>query len=764
GYPVETEANEVTETYEFAALETGETDAVAIAQERAQAFLAEWKPTIGADALFENMNDGDASNDPFVLSVRSEEHYALGHLAGAFNANPWRQVATAENLAHMPTDKQIVSYCYTGHTGQVAATVLGLLGYDVTNLKFGMMGWTDDAGVLATAPFEAAAGFPVESAAGVASGDEFATLADHISAQLAEWKPVITADALFENLNDGDETNDPFVLSVRSREHYELGHVPGAYNIPWRGVADPQSLASLPTDRQIVVYCYTGHTGQVAASILNFLGYDATNLKFGMMGWTDDTEVLATTPFAAAPGYPVEIEANELAETYDPPTLATGEATAVAIAQARAQSFLEEWKPVVGADALFENLNDGDETNDPFVLSVRSGEHYEVGHIAGAYNIPWREVANAENLAYLPTDQQIVDYCYTGHTGQVAATALALLGYDATNLKFGMMGWTDDAEVLATTPFAAAAGYPVETEVNELVGAPGEGDALAELITERLSEWSPVISAEALFENLSDGDEANDPFIVSVRSPEHYDVGHIPGAYNIPWRAIADSDSLAMLPADEPIVVYCYTGHTGQVAATILNFMGYDVTNLKFGMMGWTDDTDVLATTPFAAAAGYPVEAEATELVETYAAPELDVAEREATVIVQARAQALLADWKPTVSADGLYENLTDGDETNDPFILSVRSAEHYALGHIADAYNIPWREVATPGNLAYLPTEQQIVDYCYTGHTGQVAATALGLLGYDVTNLKFGMMGWTDDAEVLATQPFVAAGGYPTE
>ncbi|MGD9002700.1 MAG: rhodanese-like domain-containing protein, partial [Anaerolineae bacterium] len=459
---------------------------------------------------------------------------------------------------------------------------------------------------------------------------------------------------------------------------------------------------------------------------------------------------------------------NELTESYDLPALATGETDAVAIAQARAQAFLAEWKPVITAEALFENLNDGDEANDPFILSVRSGEHYEIGHIADAYNIPWREVATPENLAYLPTDTQIVDYCYTGHTGQVAATVLGLLGYDVTNLKFGMMGWTDDAEVLATTPFAAAAGYPVETEVNELAAAGEAGDdefaALAELITVEFAEWKPVVTAEALFENLSDGDETNDPFIVSVRSPEHYELGHIPGAYNIPWREIANPESLSALPTDGQIVVYCYTGHTGQVAATILNVLGYDVTNLKFGMMGWTGDAEVLATIPFAAAAGYPVQTEPNELTESYELPTLATGETDAVGIAQARAQAFLAEWKPVISAEALFENLSDGDEANDPFILSVRSGEHYETGHIADAYNVPWREVAIPDNLAYLPTDTQIVDYCYTGHTGQVAATALGLLGYDVTNLKFGMMGWTDDAEVLATQPFVAAAGYPVE
>lgn len=71
---------------------------------------------------------------------------------------------------------------------------------------------------------------------------------------------------------------------MRSREHYELGHVPGAHNISWRQIANPTNLAKLPTDHKIVAYCYTGHTGQVAATILNVLGYDVTNLKFGMMG------------------------------------------------------------------------------------------------------------------------------------------------------------------------------------------------------------------------------------------------------------------------------------------------------------------------------------------------------------------------------------------------------------------------------------------------------------------------------------------------
>ena len=50
------------------------------------------------------------------------------------------------------SDGTIITYCYTG---QVATTLLGLLGHDAHNMKFGMMGWNANfmGGV---APFDCA--------------------------------------------------------------------------------------------------------------------------------------------------------------------------------------------------------------------------------------------------------------------------------------------------------------------------------------------------------------------------------------------------------------------------------------------------------------------------------------------------------------------------------------------------------------------------------------------------------------------------------
>jgi len=101
----------------------------------------------------------------------------------------------------------------------------------------------------------------------------------------------ISAEELYEILYDDNPDNDPFVLSVRSPEHYENGHIPGAINIPWREVAKEENLSKLPKDRQIVVYCYTGHVSSQITALLNTLGYDAVNLQFGMTSWTINKDV-----------------------------------------------------------------------------------------------------------------------------------------------------------------------------------------------------------------------------------------------------------------------------------------------------------------------------------------------------------------------------------------------------------------------------------------------------------------------------------------
>ncbi len=268
---------------------------------------------------------------------------------------------------------------------------------------------------------------------------------------ISNWSdPVISAQAVHDNMDNY------FVISVRKPDHYALGHVPGAINIPWTQIAKEDNLKKIPKDKHIVTYCYTGHTGQVGATVLKILGYDVSNMKWGIMSWTKDATVRVAKPFSE------DTDAHDFTVTTTVPQTKTYDLAdphyvdsedAMTILEAAADQYVSNHSPVISAQALFDNLNDGDASNDPQIISVRKPEHYAIGHIPGAINIPWKEIAKVENLKKIDPNRPVVTYCYTGHTGQLACTVLNILGYNATNLKWGIMSWTKDANVRVAKAF-----------------------------------------------------------------------------------------------------------------------------------------------------------------------------------------------------------------------------------------------------------------------------------------------------------------------
>ncbi len=112
----------------------------------AQAYFPGGFKALKAADLFANLNDGDKGNDPVILDARSAEDYAKGHIPGAVNVNV-KEMFKAENLAKLPADKQIVTYCYSGQTSSQITGALRLLGYDAYNMQFGMPAWAIVEGV-----------------------------------------------------------------------------------------------------------------------------------------------------------------------------------------------------------------------------------------------------------------------------------------------------------------------------------------------------------------------------------------------------------------------------------------------------------------------------------------------------------------------------------------------------------------------------------------------------------------------------------------
>lgn len=80
-----------------------------------------------------------------------------------------------------------------------------------------------------------------------------------------------------------------FVVDIRSAGAYCDGHIPEAVNIPFRTVAMAENLEMLPTDKPILVVCYTGHTASQTTLLYNLLGYEAYALRFAMISWVYET-------------------------------------------------------------------------------------------------------------------------------------------------------------------------------------------------------------------------------------------------------------------------------------------------------------------------------------------------------------------------------------------------------------------------------------------------------------------------------------------
>lgn len=214
----------------------------------------------------------------------------------------------------------------------------------------------------------------------------------------------------------------------------------------------------------------------------------------------------------------------------------------------------------------------------------------------------------------------------------------------------------------------------------------------------------------------------NPPFLLDVREDNEWDQGFIEGAVHVPLRELAQH--LDLLPGlDDPIVVYCASGHRGAIGMTVLQVLGYtNVRNLAGGINAWTGAGYELANEP--------VEPEAGEM------PDIDPALVEAA---DNYLQNVLPQGWGVVRVDDLAIELVE----NPPFLLDVRETSEWdANGYIEGAVNIPLREVAD--NLDMIPTDQPIVVYCAAGQRGAMAMTVLQMLGYeDVRNLAGGFNAW---------------------
>ncbi|WP_322793462.1 rhodanese-like domain-containing protein [Bellilinea sp.] len=491
----------------------------------------------------------------------------------------------------------------------------------------------------------------------------------------------VSATKLNEELAD----TPPFLLDVREAAEVEKdGYIEGAVNIPIRQLL--ANLDKLPAmDKPIVIYCASGHRGGYALAALKLLGYqNVRNLGGGLGAWkkAELPVVSGSLPPAPAAGTMPEIKDQALYDLLNDWL-----------------SNLPEGFRTVKADKLNSELADGKQV---FLLDVRSKAEVEKnGFIGDSGHIPFEELF--AKLDQLPAkDAEFVIYCASGHRGAIAQMGLALLGYEkVVNLAGGLNAWK-------------AAGFAVEGVV--------DWNALWGDFLTNLPEGFYTISATKLNERLAD----KPPFLLDVREAAELEKdGYIEGAVHIPVRQLLDN--LDKLPAqDQPIVIYCASGHRGAFALAALRFLGYtDVVNLAGGLNAWKKAELPVVT------GSLPAEPPAGT------APAVDALRLEGLKAFFAS----LPEGFGTVKAADLNAALGDAGK---PFLLDVRTEKEWnEEGYIEGSVLIPINQLWS--RLAELPAKDaRIVVLCKSGHRGALAMMALRMNGYtDVVNLGGGLNAW---------------------
>ncbi len=134
------------------------------------------------------------------------------------------------------------------------------------------------------------------------------TAADRYLSEVPDSGYHVSADDVLKRLQSGK--NDFLIVDVREKEgKYKEGHIPGAIYINYKDLARPENLAKLPKDKDIILYCNSGHEENKALTVLRMLEYRAYALKFGYIAWKKEKPtdaVLSVIDNAARKNYPVE--------------------------------------------------------------------------------------------------------------------------------------------------------------------------------------------------------------------------------------------------------------------------------------------------------------------------------------------------------------------------------------------------------------------------------------------------------------------------
>ena len=364
-----------------------------------------------------------------ILDSRTPEEHRRATIPGSRSA-PGGELALHIADLVPDADTTVVVHCAGRTRSIIGARLLQRMGWrHVYDLKNGTMGWGMAGLELETGSTRL--DLPPISPQGQALAEEFATrVADEDGVRF------LSVAALHQLMARAD-TENVYLLDVRTEAEYNQGHIPGFQWFPGGQAVQRADDVVAVRNGHVVFACDDRVRAAVTASWYRQMGFpNVYVLEGGTTAWVASGAALTQGHTADSDGYDKGVLNDELPAGY---------------AQAQAQT-------VFVTPQELHSLRQ--QSPGPVVIFVDSSQEFSHGHVPGAHWVPrgWLEFHMER---FVPTRvAAIVVTCMNGLNSVLAAATLKSLGYEhVAVLTDGMAAWSQ-------------AGLPVERGLSGVMSPP----------------------------------------------------------------------------------------------------------------------------------------------------------------------------------------------------------------------------------------------------------------------------------------------------
>ncbi len=247
-----------------------------------------------------------SGHNQLIIDLRPQDAYHAGHIAHSVNISASELLHYFEQTIDPNAFEKIVLVCPNAMLSGYVTAVLQFLGYNnVVFLRNGLSSWDMEIaenywlaamsshmeGKLETTPH--AKNNPGELPA-LQTGKTDAY--DILRARAADILDITLEHTVIDAGVVLKEPSNYYIINYWPDSLYRKGHIAGSIQYePKASLGKGQYLNTLPTDKPVVLYCYTAHHSVYPVAYLRLLGYEAYHIPYGVNAFIQQT-MLDTQP------------------------------------------------------------------------------------------------------------------------------------------------------------------------------------------------------------------------------------------------------------------------------------------------------------------------------------------------------------------------------------------------------------------------------------------------------------------------------------